>query len=172
MRVAKAATHTPPLLIANDPDAAAWRPDLTVVNDRVPGCGSLGGIYTALTAARGPVLVLAWDMPFLSAELLTALVAGAADFDAYIPESNGPRGLEPLCAVYAEACTDAVRACLESQRLAANAFHDAIRLGILPLASVRTFGDPAVQFLNVNRPEDLTHAQQIWQERQALDAKR
>ena len=56
----------PPLLVANAPEAAAWRPDLRVVPDVRPGHGSLGGIYTAVVEAPAPVVCVAWDMPFVS----------------------------------------------------------------------------------------------------------
>jgi molybdopterin-guanine dinucleotide biosynthesis protein A len=44
-----AATETSPLLIANAAEAAKWRPDLRVIRDAIRDCGSLGGIYTALS---------------------------------------------------------------------------------------------------------------------------
>src|SRR5206468_1513169 len=91
-----------PLLVANAPDASTWRPDLRTVPDVRPGCGSLGGIYTAVVSGSGPVLCVAWDMPFVSPELLQALRDGAAGCDAYLPESGSRRGVEPLCAVYGQ----------------------------------------------------------------------
>src|SRR5712692_9631460 len=39
-----------------------------VVADRVPGCGPLGGLQTALLESRGdPTIVVACDMPYVSA---------------------------------------------------------------------------------------------------------
>ena len=49
--VLQSVTGALPLLVANAPDAPAWRPDLTTMADVRPGSGSLGGIYTAVTAA-------------------------------------------------------------------------------------------------------------------------
>src|SRR2546421_1657720 len=100
-----AVTAAPPLLIANAPAASAWRPDLKTIPDARPGFGSLGGIYTAVTAAPGPVLCVAWDMPFVPEALLQALVEGAraGNCDAFLPESSGRRGLEPARAVYGPA---------------------------------------------------------------------
>jgi len=107
VRVLQAALGRPPLLVANSPDAAQWRPDLRVIGDAIRDCGSLGGLYTALTADEGPVLVLAWDMPFVPVELLEALIKRSENHDAYLPESGGPHGgLEPLCAVYGPRCID------------------------------------------------------------------
>jgi molybdopterin-guanine dinucleotide biosynthesis protein A len=161
-----AATGEPPLLVANAPDAAAWRPDLRTIPDLRPGLGSLGGIYTAVCAGTGPVLCVAWDMPFVPAELLRALVAGARDWDAFLPESDGRRGLEPLCAVYGPAC----RAAIERQLAAGDdlrmiGFHAQVKVGTLSLDRVRAFGDPAELFFNVNHPEDLQRAEGVWRRR-------
>src|SRR5881628_2970460 len=101
-------TAAAPLLIANAPDAASWRPDLRTIPDSRPGFGSLGGIYTAVAAGPEPVLCVAWDMPFVTEALLSALAEGATAWDAFLPESDGRRGVEPLCAVYGPACRAAI----------------------------------------------------------------
>jgi len=75
----RAATGAPPLLVANAPEGPTWRPDLRTMPDARPGCGSLGGIYSAVVSGPGPVLCVAWDMPFVSPELLLALVDGSTD---------------------------------------------------------------------------------------------
>ena len=169
VRALQAATETPPLLIANDPDAPSWRPDLKTIPDVRTGFGTLGGLYTAVTAGAGPVLCVAWDMPFVSEALLRALIAGATagEYDAFLPKSTGPRGLEPLCAVYGPACGPAIAARLDQREgdLAAISFHADVRVGILSLAQVKAFGDPNELFLNVNAPEDLERAEVLWQRR-------
>jgi molybdopterin-guanine dinucleotide biosynthesis protein A len=163
----QAVTGTPPLLVANAPGASAWRPDLQTVPDARPGFGSLGGIYTAVTAAPEPVLCVAWDMPFVPAALLRVLVAGATagDYDAFLPESSGRRGLEPLCAVYGPACGPAIARRLETGDLRAISFHADVRVGILSLAQVRAFGDPEELFFNVNTPDDLERAEALCRRR-------
>ena len=159
------ATGGPPVLIANDPEAAQWRPDLGCVPDVVPGAGGLGGILTALAAGEGPVLCVAWDMPFVPAPLLQALIAGSGAFDAFLPESGSPRGLEPLCGVYGPACRGPIEAAIARGDLRAIAFHDAVRMGTLSLDQTKQFGDPAELFFNVNRPEDLERAEGLWRRR-------
>ena len=54
---------------------------------------------------------------------------------------------------------------LDGGDLRAIAFHEDVRVGILPLERVRQFGDPADLFFNVNRPEDLAEAEARWQPR-------
>jgi molybdopterin-guanine dinucleotide biosynthesis protein A len=158
-------TGAPPLLVANAPEGPSWRRDLRTIPDRRPGYGSLGGIYTAVTSGPGPVLCVAWDMPFLTAELLGALVSGSAGFDAFLPESDGRRGVEPLCAVYGPACAAAIEHRLESHDLRAIGFHGDVHVGTLSLERVRACGDPNVLFFNVNSPEDLARAEAVWRQR-------
>ena len=163
----QAVTGALPLLIANAPGASAWRPDLKTIPDARPGFGSLGGIYTAVTAAPESVLCVAWDMPFVPDALLRALVDGAAagNYDAFLPESSGRRGLEPLCAVYGPACGPAIARRLETGDLKAISFHTDVRVGILSLAQVRGFGDPDELFFNVNTPYELERAEALWRRR-------
>lgn len=162
--VVQAVTGAPPLLIANAPDATTWRPDLETIPDVRPGLGSLGGIYTAVAASIEPVLCVAWDMPFVPEALLRALVEGAArgTYDAFLPESSGRRGLEPLCAVYGPACAAAIVRRLDAGELKAISFHADVRVGILPIDQVRAFGDPEELFFNVNTPEELGRAEALW----------
>lgn len=166
VRVAVEAFGTPPILVANDPEAPTWRPELRVVADVRPGEGALGGLLTALSAAEGaPVVVMAWDMPFVPASLLRALAAGLADHDAVLPASDGRRGVEPLLAAYAPVCLIPIIAALDRGDRRAIAFHDHVQVGILSLDEVRRHGDPALLFLNVNTPDDLETAEAAWRER-------
>ena len=158
-----AALGEPPLLIANAPDAASWLPDLRVAPDLRPGLGALGGLYTAVRLAPAPVVTVAWDMPFVGPGLIGALAAGLTNADACLPESGGPRNLEPLCAGYGPACESAIAAALEAGDFRAIAFHSRIKVGILSQEQVRALGDPALMFFNVNTSEDLAEANQLWQ---------
>jgi molybdopterin-guanine dinucleotide biosynthesis protein A len=159
------ATGGLPLLVANAPDADRWLPGLQVARDLLPHRGSLGGIYTAVAGGEGPVLVLAWDMPFVPVPLLKALVEGSRDYDVFLPESTGKRGLEPLCGVYAPACGPAIRESLEREDFRAIGFHASVRVGTLPLDEVSRHGDPALLFFNVNTAEELAEAEAMWQRR-------
>ena len=154
-------TAGPVLLIANAPGAAAWRSDVRTIPDARPGLGTLGGIYTAVTAGSGPVLCVAWDMPFVPRGLLRALLDRMKHgrYDAVLPESAGRRGLEPLCAVYGPACAPPIERRLETGDLKAISFHPDVRVGMLSLAEVRGFGDPDELFFNVNTQEDLARAE-------------
>ena len=159
------ATGSWPLLVANDTGATHWRPGLEVIPDLIPGAGSLGGIYTAVCAGSDPVLLAAWDMPLLTVGLLQALIDGAAEYEVFLPESDGPLGVEPLCAVYRASCAESILHCIRQGTLHTIAFHDAVRVGRMPLAEVARHGVPAELFLNVNDGEDLEAARTVWRAR-------
>jgi len=148
------------LMIANSPDASTWLRTVPTHPDVRPGTGALGGLHAALVHAGAPILLVAWDMPFVPSALLRALRArGEAGADAVLPESDGSRrGVEPLCAWYAPSCLPAIEAALDAGERRVVAFHDAVRVERLPLAEVGTFGDPARIFSNVNTPDDLVAA--------------
>jgi molybdopterin-guanine dinucleotide biosynthesis protein A len=152
----------PPLLVANAPDAASWRPDLRVVPDRIAAAGATGGLYTAVMEAPAPVVCVAWDMPFVPAGLIAALAEGLGEGDACLPASDSRRGLEPMCAGYGPAAGPAMAAALAAGDRRAIGFHQRINISILPLARVAAFGDPGSLFFNVNTAEDLTEANRRW----------
>jgi molybdopterin-guanine dinucleotide biosynthesis protein A len=164
VRVMAAALGSPPLLVANAPEAATWRPDLRTVGDVRSGLGSLGGIYTAVTQAPAPVVCVAWDMPFVSEPLIRALAEGLDRYDAMLPESSGRRGVEPLCAAYGPGCREAIGDSLTAGDLRAIGFHHRISVGILPLAEVQSLADPSLLFFNVNTADDLAKADQLWRQ--------
>ena len=158
----EAAFGAPPLLVANAPEASGWRPGLRVVADIMAGSGPVIGLYSAVLAAPAPVVCVAWDMPFVTAPLLRALAQELSGADACLPESGGPRGLEPLCAAYGPAAGPAIAAALAAGDFRAVGFHDRIKVGILSSERVRTFGDPAALFFNVNTADDLAEADRLW----------
>jgi len=119
------------------------------IPDRYPGEGPLGGILTALAdSAADWNLVVACDMPEITAAFLTGLLgaAAASGADALIP--LGPSGRpEPLCAVYHRRCVGPLH----------GAFDRGVRKVMEAVAEVAAHVCPVVevaQFQNVNTPED------------------
>lgn len=148
------------LLIANTPDAESWLSGVRTAADVLPGQGSLGGIHAALAHAKTPVLVVAWDMPFVPAELLSCLRALGARADAAVPESDSRRGLEPLCAWYSQACLAPIERRLQAGDRRVVSFFDDVRVARLGAEDVRQFGDPELMFMNVNTPDELAKAEE------------
>ncbi|MFQ5549781.1 MAG: molybdenum cofactor guanylyltransferase [Gemmatimonadales bacterium] len=160
--VLEEATAVTPLLIANDPSASEWLQGIDAIPDVRERRGALVGIHTAIVATGGPVLVAAWDMPFLEPGLLRELVAGSGEYDAYLPESGGRRGVEPLCAVYTYNCIAPIEWALEAGDQRAISFHNDVRVGTLPLEEVEKHGNCDTLFFNVNTVDDLRTAEEMW----------
>jgi molybdopterin-guanine dinucleotide biosynthesis protein A len=122
-------------------------------HDIVPGCGPLGGLHTALTAARGDaVLLLACDMPYLSTPFLAYLLSLVAGADIVVPQTE--RGYHPLCAVYTRACLEPAAARLADRRLKMRELVSSMRTRVVQVDEIRQFGDPDRLLANVNTPAD------------------
>jgi molybdenum cofactor guanylyltransferase len=151
------------LLVANDLDAQSWLPSVALVADKYVHSGGLAGVHSALSIGRN-VLVVAWDMPFVSGRLLGALVTEAARTHASVvaPESGSPYGIEPFCAVYSAAVLPALDDFLRAGGGAAQEFLRSLP-GVVrfPASQVARFGDPRRLFFSVNTPDDLARARTL-----------
>ena len=133
--------------------------------DSRPGSGVLGGILTALhwaaEAERDGALVLACDMPFVAPGLLAELIRRAGRDGISIAESDGPRGMEPLCAVYGVGCVPYIEQALDRGERAVVSFFPDVPVRRLERAEVKEFGHPERMFFNMNRPEERTMAEEL-----------
>jgi molybdopterin-guanine dinucleotide biosynthesis protein A len=102
-------------------------------------------------------------MPFVPAGLIATLADGLGEADAVLPASEGPRGVEPMCAGYGPACRRPMEEAIARGDLRAISFHPAVRTCILSPETVAAFGDPATLFFNINAPDDLIQADALWQ---------
>jgi molybdopterin-guanine dinucleotide biosynthesis protein A len=150
------------IIVANDPSRFSSA-GVPVVPDLVPGAGSLGGVYTAVSAAPDDrTLVVAADMPFLDRSLLMRLMDLARTADLAIP--HGRLGYQPLCAAYTRACVPELRMRAETGRLTLADFvrgAHGLRIVEIEAADLARFGDERVMFFNVNTPADYAAANEI-----------
>ena len=124
------------------------------VDDALDGTGPLGGMVAALRATPHHLTaVVAVDMPFASAAVISRLASLAQGFDAVVPVTlDGP---QPLHAVYARSALPALERALAEGSLSV--------LGSLQRLQVRWVGedewqsaDPSGRFaLNLNQPDDV-----------------
>jgi molybdopterin-guanine dinucleotide biosynthesis protein A len=120
-----------------------------VLPDAYPGQGPLGGILTALRHASADWnLVVACDMPGLSAEFLRRLLDAAERSATHALAPAGPSGRpEPLCAVYHRRALPAIEAAFASGARKASAALEEVGAAVLPFLEV-------TPFQNVNTPEE------------------
>jgi molybdenum cofactor guanylyltransferase len=120
-----------------------------VLPDLYPGEGPLGAILTVLeNQAADRNLIVACDMPELSAPFLSALFQAAEDTDADVLIPAGPSGrLEPLCAVYHRRARQPLyQAFLAGTRKVTDAFAG-LHVPLFPVSEFKPLQ-------NVNTPED------------------
>lgn len=145
------------LIIANDPPRYAYL-GVKVIPDLIPDSGSLGGIYTGLSAASYPTcFFVACDMPFLNADLITLLVREAEGWDVVVPRVNGD--LQPLHAVYAKSCLPLIKESIEASVLKIARFFPKAKVKIIEESALRAIDPDLLGFVNVNTPLELEQAE-------------
>ena len=156
------------LIVAND-DRLAFL-GLPIVPDAYPGTGSLGGIYSGLTAARHEhCLVVACDMPFLSVPLLRAMASEPRHYDVLAPHltvgenrQGGGKGVyETLHAIYGRDALPAMRQQLDTGNFRIVGFFPQVRVRPLPEEWLRQHDPDLRSFFNVNTPERLNEAREM-----------
>lgn len=137
--------------------------NLPLITDVIPGRGALGGLYTALSAARRPLVgVVACDMPFASAKLLLAEkeMMIDADYAAVIPRTQD--GTEPFHAVYRrELCLPAISNAVEGDKWRVDSWFSAVNLRFLSIEEIKRYDPDGNAFRNVNTPEELQEAERL-----------
>lgn len=146
------------IVVSNDPAADDWFPKLRVVEDETPGLGPLAGIETALRAAKGAsVIVVAWDMPFVTTPLLRGMRAlGDIGAAAVVPVHGDPPVAEALCAFYSRDALGACTALLAEGERRAGALWKVLPSAMtIPERVLVEHGDPGKLFLSIDTPEQL-----------------
>lgn len=142
---------------------------VAIVEDDYPGKGALGGIATALRAARHErVLVVACDMPLLNTRLLRAMIEiSGACAGVVVPvlaadrsRQGGRQTFETLHAIYHRNCLTSI-----TRNLKAGNVKIADALGDLPICAldeawIRSYDPDLMSFFNVNIPEQFAAARE------------
>ena len=128
--------------------------------DIYPGKGSLGGIFTGLSAANGDWgIVVACDMPFLNVALLKHMVSLRDGFDAVVPILAGQP--EPTHALYSKACLPHIERKLKADELKIANFFSDVRVRFILEDDIDRLDPEHLSFFNVNTQQDLERAQAL-----------
>jgi len=131
-----------------------------VVTDIFPGCGPLAGIHAALAHSSAEMnLMLAVDMPFVSAELLAFVYAAAENNAATVTVPRTSKGLQPLCAVYRRDFLPVAEQALRAGNYKIDAAFSAVSTQVIAAAELAVAGFSERSFFNVNTPDDRLAAE-------------
>lgn len=126
--------------------------------DAVADAGSLGGLYTGLLAAPTErVLIIAGDLPFLTARFLHRLWQHSGpEVDVVVPRTA--EGWHPLTAVYHRRVAARVKTRLDRRALRISELLDALVVDEVRADEVAGYDPDGVLLLNVNTPDDYDRA--------------
>ncbi len=128
--------------------------DFRVAEDIRPGCGPLGGIYTALMATDEEYcFVCATDMPNLNTGLISHMISQTDGHDIVMPVWS--KGREPLHAVYRRSLISSIATLLDHNILRIFSLIEKADTLFIPEETIRLYGDPAVLFSNINTQHDM-----------------
>ena len=131
---------------------------LETIVDRSPEHASLVGVQAALAACEASaVFVAACDLPDLDPRLALALAALApTDGPADVVAPLGPRGPEPLLAIWRPRILPEVERRIAAREFALHALLGAVNCLYVPEAELRALDPQLASLRNLNRPEDLS----------------
>ncbi|HEX8817838.1 MAG TPA: molybdenum cofactor guanylyltransferase, partial [Terriglobales bacterium] len=131
----------------------------SVIEDVIPQCGPLGGIYSALGAtSTDRNLILAVDLPFMNASFLHYLTSRSAESDAVVTVPRLDGRWQPLCAVYRKTFRDHAQAALRDGNNRIDAVYPSVVVSIVNDAEIDRAGFSPELFRNLNTPEDWEQA--------------
>lgn len=142
--------------------------DVSVVEDRWPDEGPLGGIITALHATADRTrhkewnLIISCDMPFLSREWLSYVIERAPVSDAEVIVPRSEYGLEPLCACWRTTAVAALQGVFDEGVRKVTEAMKRLRMEVLDETHWKRFDSAGQLFWNMNTPQDYETALQTW----------
>ena len=135
-------------------------PSVRVVTDLFPGKGPLVGLYTGLKESRSELnLVVAADMPFLSARLLRYMLEAADGYDVVVPRIGDK--VEPLHAVYTASCLPRIETMLAEGELSVYRLIPRLMARYVDEDEVAAIDPERRSFFNINTEDDLRRAHEL-----------
>jgi molybdenum cofactor guanylyltransferase len=127
-----------------------------VIEDRIPGCGPLGGIHAAMyNTGSDRNLVLSVDMPLMTAEFLGWLLEQSVNGTQFATLPRPAGRTQPLCAVYRREMLPTIEQALAAREYKVDRVFTQVPTRYLSDSEIRAAGFSEEIFLNVNTPEDF-----------------
>ena len=133
----------------------------SVIEDVRPGCGPLGGIYSALLASSTDLnLVLAVDTPFIQPAFLDYLREQAEAGSAVVTVPRVAGRYQTLCAVYRRAFAEPASRALERGHYKIDPLFCQVEVRCLEEAELARLDFDPRMFENLNTGEEWRQAQE------------
>ena len=131
---------------------------ITVVRaeqDIYPNWGALGGVHTALSACESEwAVVVACDLPFVTAELFKHLASLRTDHDAVVPLQSDGRP-QPLAAFYrTQPCRARATELIETGHRRPLDLLELVNTRWVPFTELTNLDQAEKFFVNINTPDD------------------
>jgi molybdenum cofactor guanylyltransferase len=132
---------------------------LPSVSDVYPQWGALGGLHAAVTACkRDWAIVVACDLPFVTAELFLFLSSLRLDHEAVVPIQPDGRP-QPLAALYsADPCRQRATELIETGRRRPLDLLETVQTRWVSFDEMRNLEQAERFFVNINTPSDYYEA--------------
>jgi molybdopterin-guanine dinucleotide biosynthesis protein A len=133
--------------------------NLPSVADVYPQWGALGGLHAALNACHHDwAMVVACDLPFVTAELFLSLSSLRLDHEAVVPIQPDGRP-QPLAALYrVDPCRQRATELIEAGRRRPLDLLEAVNTRWVPFDEIRNLEQAERFFVNINTPSDYYEA--------------
>src|SRR6185369_16848993 len=135
---------------------------LPTVADIYPKWGALGGLHAALSACRREwAIVVACDLPLVTAELFQHLASLDNEYDAIVPIQPDGRP-QPLAALYrADPCRRVATELIEAGRRRPLDLLEKVRTRWVDFVEIANLPQAERFFVNINTPEDYDGAVRV-----------
>jgi molybdenum cofactor guanylyltransferase len=130
---------------------------LRIISEETPGSGPLAAVLAALCdVGCEDALILPWDAPFITTDVLRYLRQAKGSADAVVPRRGDE--VEPLFAIYGPGCLEAARHAFCGGQRRVVSFYDEVRVRWVGPGELERFGLWDKLFLNINTEKDLLAA--------------
>lgn len=132
-----------------------------VISDLLPYPGALTGLFSGLrVSSTHHSFFVACDMPFLQNDLIRYLACRAEGWDVLIPRIDGC--YQPLHAIYSKDCLPAIIRQVKEGNQTIFDFFPEVKVKEVSEEEVRQIDPELVSFFNLNTPQDLDRARDLY----------
>ena len=160
------------LIVVSEPlpaPVASGHCGVRVVMDLLPGCATLGGLYSGLSSStHDRIFAVGCDMPFLSMAVIERLAELGREADIVMPRLS--TGLQPMHAIYSKACLAPLKrmAAAGALRVQDLCDEEGLSVRVVEEDELRGVDPDLLSFFNINTPADLELALKLVAHRASL----